>query len=90
MDRGRRCQTAYINRGSSWENGYIESFNARLRDEPLNGEIFYTLSGAMPQVVSANCATDRWWQTAKAIFMTRKVSGRPLQLHGNRDRVIRL
>jgi len=32
--------------GSPWENGYIESFNARLRDEPLNGEIFYTLREA--------------------------------------------
>jgi transposase InsO family protein len=31
---------AYIERGSPWENGYIESFNARLRDELLNGEIF--------------------------------------------------
>jgi transposase InsO family protein len=29
-------------RSSPWENGYIESFNARLRDELLNGEIFYT------------------------------------------------
>jgi hypothetical protein len=28
------------------DNGYIESFNARLRDEPLNGEIFYTLREA--------------------------------------------
>jgi transposase InsO family protein len=37
------AKTAYIERGSSWENGYIESFNARLRDELLNGEIFYTL-----------------------------------------------
>jgi len=27
--------TAYIERGSPWENGYIESFNARLRDELL-------------------------------------------------------
>src|SRR6266550_2782492 len=36
-------KTAYIERGSPWENGYIESFNARLRDELLNGEIFYTL-----------------------------------------------
>src|SRR5262249_1818805 len=31
---------------SPWENGYIESFNARLRDELLNGEIFYTLREA--------------------------------------------
>ena len=37
---------AYITPGSPWENGYIESFNARLRDELLNGEIFYTLKEA--------------------------------------------
>jgi hypothetical protein len=42
---GLSC-TAYIERGSPWENGYIESFNARLRDELLNGEIFYTLREA--------------------------------------------
>ena len=29
-----------------WENGFVESFNARLRDELLNGEIFYTLREA--------------------------------------------
>jgi hypothetical protein len=29
-----------------WENGYIESFNARFRDELLNGEIFYSLKEA--------------------------------------------
>ena len=38
--------TAYIEPGSPWENGYCESFNARLRDELLNGEIFYTLAEA--------------------------------------------
>lgn len=38
--------TSYIAPGSPWENGYIESFNARLRDELLNGEIFYSLRGA--------------------------------------------
>jgi len=32
--------------GSPWENGFIESFNARLRDELLDGEIFYTLNEA--------------------------------------------
>ena len=32
--------------GSPWENGYIESFNARLRDELLDGEIFYSLKEA--------------------------------------------
>jgi len=38
--------TAYIEPGSPWENGYIESFNGRLRDELLNGEIFYSLKEA--------------------------------------------
>jgi len=40
------AKTAYITPGSPWENGYIESFNARMRDELLNGEIFYTLNEA--------------------------------------------
>ena len=39
-------KTAYIVPGSPWENGYCESFNARFRDELLNGEIFYTLKEA--------------------------------------------
>jgi len=40
------ARTAYIAPGSPWENGYVESFNARLRDELLDGEIFYTLKEA--------------------------------------------
>jgi len=39
-------KTAFIAPGSPWENGYVESFNARLRDELLNGEIFYSLREA--------------------------------------------
>lgn len=39
-------KTLFIEPGSPWENGYIESFNGRLRDELLNGEIFYTLNEA--------------------------------------------
>jgi transposase InsO family protein len=39
-------QTAYIEPGSPWENGYCESFNAKVRDELLNGEIFYSLKEA--------------------------------------------
>jgi putative transposase len=39
-------KTAYIEPGSPWENGYNESFNGKLRDELLNGEIFYTLKEA--------------------------------------------
>lgn len=45
----------YIHPGSPWENGYIESFNGRLRDEFLNGEIFYTL-------LEAQVLIERWRQ----------------------------
>ena len=38
--------TLFIEPGSPWENGYVESFNGKLRDELLNGEIFYTLQEA--------------------------------------------
>jgi len=38
--------TLFIEPGSPWENGYCESFNGRLRDELLNGEIFYSLKEA--------------------------------------------
>ena len=40
-------KTLYIEPGSPWENGYNESFNGKLRDEFLNGEIFYTLPEAV-------------------------------------------
>jgi putative transposase len=36
----------YIEPGSPWENGYIESFNGKMRDELLNLEIFYSLKEA--------------------------------------------
>jgi transposase InsO family protein len=36
-------QPLFIEPGSPWENGYVESFNGKLRDELLNREIFYTL-----------------------------------------------
>lgn len=39
-------KTLFIEPGSPWENGYNESFNGKLRDELLNGEIFYTLKEA--------------------------------------------
>lgn len=40
------AKTAYIEPGSPWENGYCESFNERMRDELLNGEVFYNLREA--------------------------------------------
>lgn len=46
-------QTLYIEPGSPWENGYIESFNGRLRDELLNGESFET-------VLEARVLCERW------------------------------
>ena len=39
-------ETLFIEPGSPWENGYNESFNGKLRDELLNGEIFYSLQEA--------------------------------------------
>jgi len=45
-------KTLFIEPGSPWENGYIESFNGKLRDELLNGEIFYSLKEA--QVIIEN------------------------------------
>jgi putative transposase len=41
-----QVRTLFIEPGSPWENGYNESFNGKLRDELLNGEIFYTLKEA--------------------------------------------
>jgi transposase InsO family protein len=39
-------KTLFIEPGSPWENGYVESFNGKFRDECLNREIFYTLTEA--------------------------------------------
>lgn len=47
-------KTLYIEPGSPWENGYIESFNGKMRDELLNMEIFDTLKEA--QVLC------EWWR----------------------------
>ena len=43
----------FIQPGSPWENGYNESFNGKLRDELLNGEIFYALK-------EAKIVIERW------------------------------
>lgn len=48
--------TLFIEPGSPWENGYIESFNGKLRDELLNREVFDTL-------YEAEVLTERWrWE----------------------------
>ncbi len=41
--KGTGAKTLYIEPGSPWENGYCESFNSKLRDEFLDGEIFYSM-----------------------------------------------
>jgi transposase InsO family protein len=46
-------KTLFIEPGSPWENGYIESFNGKFRDELLNGEIFDTL-------LEARVITEQW------------------------------
>ena len=48
-------RTLFIEPGSPWENGFNESFNGKLRDELLNGEIFYTLKEAQVLI-------ERWRQ----------------------------
>ena len=52
LDQGCRLQHSLHSPGSPWENGYVESFNARLRDELLDGEIFYSLREAQVVVES--------------------------------------
>ncbi len=51
--RRLKVKTAYIEPNSPWENGYNESFNGKLRDELLNGEIFDTL-------LEAKVLIERW------------------------------
>ena len=46
-------KTLFIEPGSPWENGYIESFNGKLRDELLNREIFTTL-------IEAKILIEQW------------------------------
>ena len=48
-------KTAYITPGSPWENGFNERFNGSLRDELLNGEIFYTLTEARTLIENWRC-----------------------------------
>ena len=50
------AKTLYIEPGSPWENGYIESFNGKLRDELLDREVFYTL-------LEVRVLTERYRQT---------------------------
>ena len=63
-------QTLYIEPDSPWENGYNERFNAKLRDEFLNGEIFYTLPEAVVLV-------EQWRRLYNTVRPYSACSGRP-------------
>ena len=62
--------TTYIEPGSPWENGYCESFNARMRDEFLNGELFGNM-------YEAQVLTARWVQYYNEIRPHSALGGRP-------------
>jgi len=62
--------TTFIEPGSPWENGYIESFNARMRNEFLNGEIFGNM-------YEAQVLTKRWIQYYNKIRPHSSLGGRP-------------
>ena len=67
-ERARR--TPYITPGSPWENGYCDSFNGKLRDELLNGELFYTLREAQVLV-------ERWHVFYNTVRPHRSLRYRP-------------
>ena len=62
--------TTYIEPGSPWENGYCESFNARMRDEFLNGELFGNM-------YEAKVLTKRWVEYYNMIRPHGSLKGRP-------------
>jgi transposase InsO family protein len=63
-------KTLFIEPGSPWENGYVESFNGKLRDELLNGEIFDTL-------LEAKVLIERWRQEYNTIRPHSSLGYRP-------------
>jgi putative transposase len=62
--------TLFIEPGSPWENGYVESFNGKLRDELLNGEIFTTLHEAQVLI-------ERWRRHYNAVRPHSSLGYRP-------------
>lgn len=67
---GVGAKTLYIKPGSPWENGYVESFNGKLRDELLNREVFYTL-------VEIQVLTEQYRQTYNRIRPHSSLGYRP-------------
>jgi transposase InsO family protein len=63
-------RTLFIEPGSPWENGYVESFNGKLRDELLNGELFYTLK-------EAQILVEHWRREHNHLRPHSSLGGRP-------------
>ena len=63
-------KTLFIEPGSPWENGYCESFNGKLRDEFLDGEIFYSLK-------EAQVLTEQWRRAYNQIRPHSSLNYRP-------------
>ena len=63
-------KTLFIEPGSPWENGYCESFNSKLRDELLAGELFSTLH-------EAKVLIERWRRHYNAVRPHSSLGYRP-------------
>ena len=75
----------FIEPGSPWKNGDVESFNGKLRDELLNGELFYTLHEPSPRrtlAMSRQCIPP-----AKCAWVS--TTG-PRDPHSHTDQLIRV
>ena len=68
-----RVKALFIEPGCPLENGYVESFNGKLRDEFLNGEVFNTLAEAQILV--------EWWRREYNQERTHSAMGYPVHLH---------
>lgn len=60
----------FIQPGSPWENGYVESFNGKMRDQFLNGEIFYSL-------FEAKVLIERWRVHYNTVRPHSSLGGKP-------------
>jgi transposase InsO family protein len=66
-------KTLFIERGSSWENGYIESFNGKLRGELLDLEIFTTLKEAKVLIEQWRKEYNHIWPPAGPLAIRLKI-----------------
>lgn len=68
--KGLEVGPLFIQPGSPWENGYCESFNGKMRDECLDGEIFYSLK-------EAKILIERWRNEYNTIRPHSSLGGKP-------------